>query len=141
MLFPVIRDASGLPRFIWRQVMTRIALLSAAALIGAGSLASTQAEARGGGAIAAGIIGGLAAGALIAAATQAHAAPGYGDADYGYAPAPVVVQRAPAYRVYEEDAPVYATRRVVTYERVPVGYGPARHWHGDWDGGYGYRGW
>ncbi|KOX51627.1 MULTISPECIES: hypothetical protein [Methylobacterium] len=127
--------------------MTRIALLSAAALIGAGSLASTTAEARGGGAIAAGIIGGLAAGALIGAATQAHAAPGYGYgyADYGYAPAPVAVRPAPVYRVYEEDAPVYATRRTVTYERVPVGYGPARHWHGDWrgdwDGGYGYRGW
>lgn len=127
--------------------MTRFALLSAAALIGAGTLASTQAEARGGGAIAAGIIGGLAAGALIGAATQAHAAPGYGYGyagygyGYGYAPAPVVVRRAPAYRVYEEDGPVYATRRTVTYERVPVGYGPARHWHGDWDGGYGDRGW
>jgi hypothetical protein len=123
--------------------MTRIALLSAAALVGAGTLASSTAEARGGGAIAAGIIGGLAAGALIGAATQAHAAPayGYGYSDYGYAPAPVVVRPAPAYRVYEEDAPAYATRRTVTYERVPVGYGPARHWHGDWDGGYGYRGW
>jgi hypothetical protein len=121
--------------------MTRFALLSAAALIGAGTLASTQAEARGGGAIAAGIIGGLAAGALIGAATQAHAAPGYGYAGYGYAPAPVVVRRAPAYRIYEEDGLVYATRRTVTYERVPVGYGPARHWHGDWDGGYGDRGW
>ena len=125
--------------------MTRIALLSAAALIGAGTLASTQAEARGGGALAAGIIGGLAAGALIGAATQAHAAPAYGYGAYGYAPAPVAVRPAPAYRVYEEDAPVYATRRVVTYERVPVGYGPARHWHngwdGGWNGGYGYRGW
>ena len=125
--------------------MKRIALLSAAALIGAGSLASTHAEARGGGALAAGLIGGLAAGALIGAATQAHAAPaygyGYGYADEGYAPAPVVVRRAPAYRVYEEDGPVYATRRTVTYERVPVGYGPVRHWHREWDGGYGYRGW
>ena len=123
--------------------MTRIALLSAAALIGAGTLASSQAEARGGGALAAGILGGLAAGALIGAATQAHAAPAYGYGDDGYAP--VVVRPAPAYRAYEEDAPVYATRRTVTYERVPVGYGPARHWHRDWhrdwDGGYGYRGW
>ena len=51
--------------------MTRIALLSAAALIGAGTLASTTAEARGGGAIAAGIIGGLAAGALLGAAPPA----------------------------------------------------------------------
>jgi len=123
--------------------MTRIALLSAAALIGAGTLASTTAEARGGGAIAAGIIGGLAAGALIGAATQAHAAPGYGygDADYGYAPAPVVVRPAPVYRVYEEEAPVSVAGRTVTYERVPVGYGPARHWRGEYEGGYGYRGW
>ncbi|MCJ2137893.1 hypothetical protein MKK69_28255 [Methylobacterium sp. J-026] len=116
--------------------MTRIALLSAAALIGAGSLASSTAEARGGGAIAAGIIGGLAAGALIGAATQAHAVPAYGYGEsYGYTP--VVVRPAPAYRVYEEDGPVYATRRTVTYERVPVGYGPARRWHRDWDDGYG----
>ncbi|WP_267355358.1 MULTISPECIES: hypothetical protein [unclassified Methylobacterium] len=128
--------------------MKRFALLSAAALIGVGTLASSAAEARGGGAIAAGIIGGLAAGALIGAATQAHAAPAYGydgGYGYGYAPAPVVVRPAPAYRVYEEDAPVYATRRTVTYERVPVGYD--RHWHQDWDGGYrgyghrAYDGW
>lgn len=126
--------------------MTRFALLSAAALIGAGTLASSTAEARGGGAIAAGIIGGLAAGALIGAATQAHAAPaygyGYGYADYGYAPAPVAVRPAPVYRAYEEDEPVYATRRVVTYERVPVGYGVHR-WRDDRDCdrgyGYGYR--
>ena len=123
--------------------MTRFALISAAALIGAGSLAYTTAEARGGGAIAAGILGGLAAGALIGAATQAHAAPGYGygEPDYGYAPAPVIVRRAPAYRVYEEEAPVYATRRTVTYERVPVGYGSARRWGRDWDGDYNSRGW
>ena len=129
--------------------MTRFALLSAAALIGAGTLASSAAEARGGGAIAAGIIGGLAAGALIGAATQAQAAPAYGYeggyGGYGYAPRPVVVRPAPAYRVYEEDEPVYATRRTVTYERVPVGYD--RHWHRDWDGGYrgyghrAYDGW
>jgi hypothetical protein len=121
--------------------MTRIALLSTAVLVGTATLVSTQAEARGGGAIAAGIIGGLAAGALIGAATQAHAAPGYGYGYGGYAPAPVVVRPAPVDRVYEEDAPVYATRRTVTYEQVPVGYGAARRWHGDWDGGYGYRGW
>ena len=123
--------------------MTRIALLSAAALIGAGSLASTTAEARGGGAIAAGIIGGLAAGALIGAATQAHAAPGYGygEADYGYGPAPAGVAPAPGCSGYAREAPVYATRRTVTYERVPVGYGPARHWRGEYEGGYGYRGW
>ena len=123
--------------------MTRIALLSAATLIGAGALASSAAEARGGGALAAGLIDGLAAGALIGAATQARSAPGYGYGypDDGYAPAPVVVRPAPTYRVYEEDGPVYAPRRAVTYERVPVWYGPARHWRRDWDDGYGYRGW
>ncbi|WP_245337982.1 hypothetical protein [Methylobacterium radiotolerans] len=79
---------------------------------------------------------------MIGAATQAHAAPsyGYGDADYGYAPAPVVVRPAPVYRVYEEEAPVYATRRTVTYERVPVGSGPARHGRGEYEGACGYRG-
>jgi hypothetical protein len=122
--------------------MTRIALLSAAALIGVGTLASSDAEARGGGAIAAGLIGGLAAGALIGAATQAHAAPayGYGYADYGYAPAPVPVRPTPVYRAYEYDEPAYATRRVVTYERVPLGYG-VRRWRddADFDRGYGYR--
>ena len=143
MVTSVIRDLPRVPRFLRRQVMKRFAVLSAAAVIGAGTLASPTAEARGGGALAAGIIGGLAAGALIGAATQAHAAPsyGYGYADYDYAPAPVVVRRAPAYRVYEADAPVYATRRTVTYERVPVGYGPVRHWHREWGGGYGYPGW
>ncbi|MBE7200599.1 MAG: hypothetical protein INR70_22735 [Parafilimonas terrae] len=122
--------------------MKRFALLSAAALIGAGTLASSTAEARGGGAVAAGIIGGLAAGALIGAATQAHAAPAYGYSygGYGYGYAPVVVRPAPAYRVYEEDAPVYATRRTVTYERVPIGSydRPVRRWHRDWDDGYGW---
>lgn len=118
--------------------MKRFALLSAAALIGAGTLASSAAEARGGGAIAAGLIGGLAAGALIGAATQAHAGPAYGYGDPGYGGyggyAPVVVRPAPAYRVYEEDGPVYTTRRTVTYERVPVGYDrPVRHWHRGWD--------
>nr|NKR04457.1 hypothetical protein [Escherichia coli] len=104
--------------------MKRFALLSAAALIGAGTLASSAAEARGGGALAAGIIGGVAAGGRIGAASQGRAAPAYGCGYGGYddAPGRVVVRPAPAYRVYEEDAPVYATRRTVTYERVPVGY-------------------
>ena len=76
--------------------MKKLAVLSTAALIGLGSMAAstTDAEARwrghrGGGAVAAGIIGGLAAGALIGAATNAYAAPSYGYApsySYGYAP-------------------------------------------------------
>ncbi|KST61586.1 hypothetical protein AO398_02750 [Methylobacterium sp. GXS13] len=128
--------------------MRRIAVLSAAALIGAGTLASTAAEARGGGAIGAGIIGGLAAGALIGAAAQAAPGPAYsyGSPYDGYGPTPVVVRPRPVYRAYEEVEPVYATRRVVTYERVPVGYGH-RRWREDRDcddsDGYGrrYRGW
>ncbi len=105
--------------------MKKLAVLSAAALVGLGAIASTQAEARPrGGAIAAGIIGGVAAGALIGAATSsAYAAPygyyGYAPAyGYGYAPAytygyaaPVVsVGFGPAYYGYR---PVYRTTRVV----------------------------
>ncbi|MCJ2123226.1 hypothetical protein [Methylobacterium sp. J-077] len=128
--------------------MRRIAVLSAAALIGAGTLASTAAEARGGGAVAAGIIGGLAAGVLIGAAAQAAPAYGhsYGTPYDGYGPTPVVVRPRPVYGAYEDGEPVYATRRVVTYERVPVGYGH-RRWRDDADSdddyGYGrhYRGW
>ena len=142
ILSPVIGIALVIPRFIRSQAMKRIAVLSAAALIGAGTLASKTAEARGGGAVVAGIIGGLAAGALIGAAAQA--APGYGHAygiqDDGYAPIPVVVRPRPAYRAYDAVEPVYATRRVVTYERVPVGYGH-RRWRDEADyddeGGYG----
>lgn len=119
--------------------MTRLPVLAAAALIGVGALTSTAAEARGrGGALAAGLIGGLAAGALIGAAASAHAEPAYG---YGYAPPPPPrpYGYAPAYYgrprvVYEE--PVYERRRVITYERLPVGYAPVRR---GWDGPYGER--
>ena len=117
--------------------MTRIALLSAAAVVAAGTLTAPAAEARGGGALAAGIIGGLAAGALIGAATKAHAAPsyGYGYPDHGYAPA------RPVYRAYDVGAPVYEPRRVVTYGRGPVGYGPARPWRDDCERPDGYGRW
>lgn len=129
--------------------MKTIALLSAAALIGVGSLASSGAEARGGGAIAAGIIGGLAVGALVGAASQARTEPAYGygyaGPAYRYAPAPVIVHPAPAYRAYDDDAPGYGPPRVVTYDRGPVGYGPGRDPYcarrGGWDRGYGDRGW
>lgn len=128
--------------------MRRIVVLSAAALIGAGTLASATAEARGSGAVVAGTIGGLAAGALIGAAAQA--APVYGSS-YGspydaYGPTPVVVRPRPVYHTYEDVEPVYATRRVDTDERVTVSYGH-RRWHDDRDcdddDGYGrrYRRW
>jgi len=101
--------------------MNKLAILSAVALIGCGSLASTDAEARSrrgtAGAVAAGVVGGLAAGALIGAATNAYAAPtysygpsyypdyGYGTT-YGYAP-----------------APTYRTTRVVrSYDYAPDVY-------------------
>ena len=84
----------------------------------------------------------MAAGALIGAAAQAAPAYSYsyGTPYDGYGPTPVVVRPRPVYRAYEEVEPVYATRRVVTYERVPVGYGH-RRWRDDWDcdDEYGYR--
>ncbi|WP_246732931.1 hypothetical protein [Methylobacterium sp. BTF04] len=109
--------------------MKTFAVLSAAALIGMGALTTSPAEARGGGALAAGLIGGLAAGALLGAVvSEAHAGPAYGYAqpDYGYAPAP---------HRYVYEAPAYETRRI-SYEREPVGYGYApapRRWHRDCD--------
>jgi hypothetical protein len=116
--------------------MKKLAILSTAALIGVGSIAAstTDAEARwrghrgGGGAVAAGIIGGLAAGALIgAAASNAYAYPSYGYG-YGYAPAygyaPVAYGapvRAYSYEpAYGDDyAPAYRTR-VVRTRYAPV---------------------
>ena len=146
--------------------MKKLAVLSTVALIGIGSVATApDAEARPwrghrGGAVAAGVIGGLAAGALIgAAASSAYAAPAYGY-DYGYAPAygygygyaPVAYEYAPApvYRTrvvrrsyapvaYGYDyAPVYRTRRVVrtSYRYAPVSYSYGYSW-----GGPAYYGW
>ncbi len=105
--------------------MKKLAVLSAAALIGLGTVASTtsaEAQSRRGAAVAAGVIGGLAAGALIAGAANAYAAPRYGYG-YGYAPAygygyaPVVQQ------VYVPPRRVYRTTRVVrTYPYAPTYY-------------------
>ena len=148
--------------------MNKLAILSAVGLIGCGSLASTDAEARSrrgtAGAVAAGVVGGLAAGALIGAATNAYAAPtysygpsyypdyGYGTT-YGYAPAPTYrttrVVRSYDYApdVYEEYVPArtYRTARVV---RSYGAYAPATY---SWGGpgvsigyatpGYSYYGW
>jgi hypothetical protein len=122
--------------------MKKLAVLSTAALMGLGSMAAstTDAEARWrgrhhGGAVAAGLIGGLAAGALIGAATNAYAAPSYGYG-YGYAPA-YSYGYAPAYSYgyapasygyaqtayYDDDyvtAPVYRTRVVRRAHYAPV---------------------
>ncbi|GLS43722.1 hypothetical protein [Methylobacterium brachythecii] len=122
--------------------MKTVAVLSAAALIGVGVLASSAAEARGGGALAAGIIGGLAAGALLGAAvSDAHAGPDYGYARPGpadgFGPAPVAFYRpAPIVRGYAYEEPAY--------QSFPVEYGYRREphrWHRDWDRPYAYRGW
>jgi hypothetical protein len=137
--------------------MKRFAILSAAALIGLGAVASTGAEAghrrgHGGGAIAAGVIGGLAAGALLgAAASNAYAAPAYGYGyapayGYGYAPTTRVVQSyGYAPEVYEEayvPRRAYRTTRVVRRYEAPAyrmtrvvrsddsGYAPAGYWGG-----------
>lgn len=115
--------------------MKTFAAMSAAALIGLGVLTSSAAEARGGGgAVAAGLIGGLAAGALLGAAvSEAHAAPAYGYAR-PYDDGPVVYRER-----YAE--PDYAPRRVVRYESAPVEYDeprPPRRWHRDCDRPYGY---
>ena len=120
--------------------MKRIAILSAAALIGVGSLAATDAEARyrrhHGGAVAAGVLGGLAASALIgAAASNAYAAPAYGygyghgyayggyapEVSYGYAAPTYDDGYAPVDYGYAP-APVYHTTRVVRRAYAPVAY-------------------
>ena len=121
-------------------------VLSAAALVGAGAIGSTGVQAGDrGAALAAGLIGGVAAGAILgAAASNAYAAPAYGynypayGPEYGYH-APVatyrttrVVRYAPTYparRVVHRDvygdgyvapAPRYRTTRVVRYAPAPM---------------------
>lgn len=133
--------------------MKTIATLAAATLVMAGSLGAPQAQARGGGAVAAGVIGGLAAGALLGAAiSEAHSEPVYGYG-YGYArPAPAYgygYAPAPRVRAYEvDDGPVYRTERVVRrydvgsdegYRGASYGYGYGHRRHCDRP--YGYGGW
>lgn len=100
--------------------MRALKAIAVAAAIGATALSlPTQAEARwrGGGAVAAGVIGGIAAGALIAGASRPYYY-GYG---YGYGPSP-----------YYGYAPVYYG--------PPAYYGPPCYWQRQrfWDG-YGWR--
>jgi hypothetical protein len=86
-----------------------------------------------GAAVAAGIIGGIAAGALIAGATRpAYAAPSYG---YGYAPAyaapsysysqpsyyqPAYETYQPAYETYQPTCYFKKVRQVVDYDTVVI---------------------
>ena len=98
-----------------RKILT--AVVAAATIAGAAVSASTPAEARWrGGAVAAGVIGGIAAGALIAGAGRPAYGYGYAPGYYGYAPAPVYY-----------GPPAYA-------------YSPACWWQKQrfWDG-YGWR--
>lgn len=132
--------------------MRRIATVAVAALVAVGALGTPNAEARGGGGVVvAGIIGGLAAGALLGAAvTEARAAPAYG---YGYdgpvyeddVPPPVRSRPVRTYEYGYEDVPVYRAPRVVrTYDGGPEGYGyrPARYaFRRDCDRPHGYGGW
>ena len=97
------------------SLKSRIAAGGLAAVMAVGTLAmSAPAEARNGGAIAAGVVGGLALGA-IAGSAAANSGYGYNN---GYAPAPAYapvygggcyLQRQP---VYDEDGYVVGHRRV-----------------------------
>jgi hypothetical protein len=74
-----------------------------------------------GAAVAAGIIGGIAAGALIAGSSPAYAvpAPSYGYAPaYGYAPEPTYYQ--PAYETYQPSCYFKKVRQVVDYDTVVI---------------------
>ena len=93
--------------------MTKLAVVSAAALIGIGALTSTPTQARDGGAFAAGMIGGLAAGAMIGASTNAYARP-------VYYTRPVYYARPYRRQVIVEDCRVILKRRYNAYGDVVV---------------------
>lgn len=76
--------------------MRKAAVLAIAALIGVGSF-SSGARAGDGGAVAAGVIGGLAFGALAGAAIADSQRPAYVYEDYGYVP---IYRHRRAYRYY-----------------------------------------
>lgn len=102
--------------------MKKFAALALTAVVSAGALipADAEAQSRRGAAVAAGLIGGLAAGAIIGSAVSgAHAAPVYGYRSHGYVPGyrPAYVHDEPDY------VPRYRTRRIVReydYEYAPV---------------------
>ncbi|HRE20134.1 MAG TPA: hypothetical protein PKW21_03780 [Rhabdaerophilum sp.] len=109
--------------------------------LGAGmTLSAGDAEARGGrkGAmIAAGVIGAVAAGALIAGASNAHSAPAY------YYTAPSYAYEPPTYS-YETPRAVYYPQQPVVEYGYPANPGyyhrPARRHYGYSETGYAYRG-
>jgi hypothetical protein len=59
------------------HLMKKLVVIAAAAVIGVGSVSATPAHARDRGAIAAGVIGGLAVGAIAGAIANSHRAPAY----------------------------------------------------------------
>ena len=99
------------------KTLTGVALAGVLA-VGAVATTTQQAEAhwRGGGAVAAGVVGGLAAGAIIGGAL---AYPRYG---YGYYGAPAYYGYGPAYY----GGPVYYGRRCWTRRTVGPGGGVRR---------------
>jgi hypothetical protein len=102
-------------------MLKKVGVLSAVAMMGAALVTTAPAKADDGGAIAAGIIGGLAVGAL--AGSAASGGYGYGGGygyDYGYAPAPVY-RRTYVEPEYEY-APGYPRRHIVRAYGYPRGY-------------------
>ncbi|WP_342712969.1 hypothetical protein AAFG13_18975 [Bradyrhizobium sp. B124] len=84
--------------------MKRVAVFATMAVIAVGCLGSTEATARGrrGDAVAVGIVGGLAVGALLGSTMAAGAAPAYVyERDY-YSPAPVVHYHRHVYEYGDE---------------------------------------
>jgi opacity protein-like surface antigen len=70
-----------------RKTLTTLAAVAALAIAAVATPAPAEARGRGG-AVAAGVIGGLAAGAIIGGATRSYGYGGYGAYDGGYAGGP-----------------------------------------------------
>jgi len=84
--------------------MKRVAVFTTAAIIVMGCVASTEATARGrrADAVAAGIVGGLAVGALLGSTMTSRAAPAYVYEREYYSPAPVVHYHRHVYEYGDE---------------------------------------
>jgi hypothetical protein len=77
-----------------KHTLTALAAAAAIAITAVGAPTKAEARWRGGGGVAAGIIGGIAAGALIAGASRHYYGPGYG---YGYYGGPAYAYGPPCY--------------------------------------------
>ncbi len=113
--------------------MKKAAIVAIAALMSVGSI-SSEARAGDGGAIAAGVIGGLAFGALAGAAIADSQRPAYVYDDYGYVP--VYRHSRRAYRYYSYPSYSYDDRYY---------YYPSYRYHHSYYSrhgyGYGYGSW